>query len=456
MTVENTYLKALERWFEQLTPQFPKPIAQLKQAAMAQAKAMGLPDFNDEMWRQTQLLDILSRPYSLNYMPADTAEKAVHTVEIEEKDTRIYYLSNGAFEQENKGLKTYDNGVIIGSMRKAILQYPDLFAKYFNKAKSKQDGFFKHLNTALFTDGLFVYVPKNVSVKQTVQLTHALGYQKNGAEFVRNLVVLEEGAELSMTYAEHSFGDKCSFSNAVNEFFIAANAHFKLYQVQNVNENAYIYHRDYFMQSANSSLKTHKVMFNGGWLRNEVYNALLEPGAHSDIQGLYTCDKGQQMENYVLVDHLAPHCESNELFKGILDDFSKAVFNGYIIVQPDAQKTLAYQSNNNIVLTDKAKMFSKPFLEIYADDVKCSHGSTLGQLDEKALFYMQQRGIKVENARSLLLYAFAAEVIDGIHIEHLRIALEDMIKRRLRGELSSCNDCILPCSKSVDFLDIEL
>lgn len=452
------FVGALDKWFAQAKPQpLHHSLESLKAKALQQAKTAGIPHKKDEMWRQTDLSEIMSHHYHLNYQPTTAdSEKAIHQIEIEDENTRVYYLSNGAFEQENTGLSTLDNGIIIGSIRKAYDSYPELVGRYLNQAQSKQDGFFKHLNTALFTDGLFIYVPKNVIVEENIQLTHALGYRKNSTEFIRNLIIMEEGSQLSITHCQHSFEHERSFSNTVNEFIVKANAKLKLYEVQNINNNAYLYQKNYFMQSADSHVQNHKISFNGGWIRNENYNALQGPGAESDIRGLYTCDKGQRVENYVLVDHLAPHCESNELFKGIIDDFAQAVFNGYIIVQPDAQKTLAYQNNNNIVLTDKAKVFSKPFLEIYADDVKCSHGSTLGQLDESAMFYIRQRGISVENGRLLLMYAFAAEVLDGIHLPHLLISLEDMIKRRLRGELSSCNECVLSCSQSENYFDINI
>ncbi len=459
IATEKDFFESLDAWFEDANKQpLSNHIQTIKRQALQIAKEQGVPRKTDELWRQTDLSGPMSRHYQFNYQP-QTAEDAkhLHSIQTEEANTRVYYLSNGAFERQHQGLKTFDNGLIIGSIMVAYEQYPELVETYLNKAQSKQDHFFKHINTALFTDGLFVYVPKNVKVEQTIQLTHALGYKENSAEFIRNLIILEEGSELCMTQCEHSFEHEYSFSNTVSEFYVKPNAQLKLYKVQNINENAYLYHKEYFMQWADSHLQTHKVIFNGGWVRNETYNALQEAGAQSDIQGLYTCDKGQRVENYILVDHLAPHCESNESFKGILDDFAKAVFNGHIIVHPNAQKTLAYQNNNNIVLTDKAKVHSKPFLEIYADDVKCSHGATLGQLDETAMFYLRQRGIGLESARLLLMYAFAAEIITPIHLPHLRHILEDMIKRRLRGELSSCNECVLLCSHPEEFkIDIDI
>jgi Fe-S cluster assembly protein SufD len=164
------------------------------------------------------------------------------------------------------------------------------------------------------------------------------------------------------------------------------------------------------------------------------------------------------VDNQVFVDHAFPNCQSSELFKGIVDDSARAVFNGHILVRPDAQKTNAYQNNKNILLTDKATVNSQPFLEIYADDVKCSHGATVGQLDETAMFYLRSRGISIENSRMLLMYAFAAEIINHITIEPLKIRIDDMVKKRLRGELSVCEQCVLHCStmeKPVQF-EIDL
>jgi Fe-S cluster assembly protein SufD len=178
--------------------------------------------------------------------------------------------------------------------------------------------------------------------------------------------------------------------------------------------------------------------------------------AAANIYGVYLMDRNQHIDNQVLIDHAVPRCQSNELFKGILDDHASGVFNGHVLVRKDAQQTNAYQTNKNILLTDKASIDSKPFLEIYADDVKCSHGATVGQLDNDAMFYIRSRGISESNARILLMYAFAAEVVNKITIPELRQRIDDMVKKRLRGELSYCDQCVLHCSTQEKKLNFEI
>jgi len=242
----------------------------------------------------------------------------------------------------------------------------------------------------------------------------------------------------------------------VSEIVLNVNASLELYVLQNVNNEASIQREFKVKQLADSRLKIVVITFNGGDIRNTYHIDLDGEGAETEVYGLYLIDKTQHVENYLKVNHNVPHCKSNEKFKGILDDEATGVFNGHVYVAKDAQKTDAQQNNSNILLTSKAKINSQPFLEIYADDVKCSHGTSTGQLDQEAMFYMRQRGISKANARILLMYAFAAEVSNHIGNAMLHEHIDDMIKRRLRGELSSCETCVLRCSHPKEYnFDID-
>ena len=242
----------------------------------------------------------------------------------------------------------------------------------------------------------------------------------------------------------------------VSEIFLNENSSLELYVLQNVNNEASIRREFKIRQLADSRLKIVIITVNGGDIRNTYRVDLDGEGADTQIYGLYLIDKTQHVENYLKVNHNVPNCTSNEKFKGVLDEEASGVFNGHVYVAPNAQKTNAYQNNSNIILTPKAKINSQPFLEIYADDVKCSHGTSTGQLDQEAMFYMRQRGISKANARILLMYAFAAEVSNHIGNEMLHEHIDDMIKRRLRGELSSCETCVLRCSHPKEYnLDID-
>ena len=242
----------------------------------------------------------------------------------------------------------------------------------------------------------------------------------------------------------------------VSEIVLNENSSLELYVLQNVNNEASIQREFKIRQMADSRLKIVVITFNGGDIRNRYTVNLDGEGADTQIHGLYLIDKTQHVENYLKVNHNVRHCTSNEKFKGILDDEATGVFNGHVYVAKDAQKTDAQQNNSNILLTSKAKINSQPFLEIYADDVKCSHGTSTGQLDQEAMFYMRQRGISKANARILLMYAFAAEVSNHIGNAMLHEHIDDMIKRRLRGELSSCETCVLRCSHPKEYnFDID-
>jgi Fe-S cluster assembly protein SufD len=242
----------------------------------------------------------------------------------------------------------------------------------------------------------------------------------------------------------------------VSEIVLNENASLELYVLQNIDNEASIQREFKIKQLGDSRLKIVVITFNGGDIRNTYTVDLDGEGADTQIYGLYLIDKKQHVENYLKVNHNVPHCTSNEKFKGVLDDEATGIFNGHVYVAPNAQKTDAYQNNSNIILTPKAKINSQPFLEIYADDVKCSHGTSTGQLDQEAMFYMRQRGISKANARILLMYAFAAEVSNHIGNEMLHEHIDDMIKRRLRGELSSCETCVLRCSHPKEYnFDID-
>ena len=265
--------------------------------------------------------------------------------------------------------------------------------------------------------------------------------------------VIEKGQKLQVV----EYDDKEHFAgNKDYEIVVCENASFEMYRIQNLDDDAALTQNFNIKQLRDSRVHIVIVSFNGGDLRNNITINIDGEGCETNVYGLYLTDKKQHVENCLKVNHNVPHCTSMTKFKGIVDDEASAVFNGHVFVAKDAQKTDAQQNNSNIILTSTAKINSQPFLEIYADDVKCSHGTSTGQLDQEAMFYMQQRGISKKDARMLLMYAFAAEISNHIAIEDLRIHIDDMIKRRLRGELSSCENCILRCSHPKEYnFDID-
>lgn len=424
-------------------------VRQLRQDAISRFIEKGFPTKKMEKWRNSRMIECVDESYNIS-----SVENKKHDFccVIQNLDTEVVSLTNGMFP-EDEGLRILNNGIIIGSTRRAMQQYPELFEKHFGTCNINDVNGFYDVNTALWQDGFFIYVPKNAVAEKPIQIIKVIDNDNNPFIQTRNLIILEANSQLQIIDCDDSIKEQSSFVNSYTEIIIGENAQLDNYKLQNLNDNSSLLNTNTAKQSANSRLQTHTISFNGGKIRNNIFVDIDGEGAECNIYGLYLVDKKQHVDNQIKVNHNVANCNSNEKFKGILDNEATAVFNGHVYVAPNAQKTNAYQNNSNIILTDKAKVNTMPFLEIYADDVKCSHGSSIGQLDQEAMFYMQQRGISKENARMLLMYAFAADVSNSIGIEVLRERIDDMIKRRLKGELSCCENCVFQCNspKEYDF-----
>ncbi len=436
-------------------------ISVLRQKAFEKLKTTGLPGNKDERWRNSLLTAIFDREFLLQ-TKAEPYQKSINELfecEIYNFHAEIISMLNGHYyAKDPDNLRELDNGVLTGSILTAQKNLPELFDKHFGRIGDYgQDGL-TAANTAFFSDGIFVYVPDGVEVRDALQLIKMVN--KTGNPFVvsRNLIILGKSSKLVFMHCDDSINHLSAFINTFTEIFVDENASLELYKMQNLNDETALLNNTFIRQEKDSSSKVNVITLNGGKIRNEINVDLQGEGAVTNLNGVYLMDKSQQIDNQVYINHLAPHCDSKTIFKGVLDDQATGIFNGYIFVERDAQKTNAFQQNNNILMTSDARVDTMPFLEIYADDVKCSHGATVGQLDEKARFYMMQRGISSEDARLLLMNAFTSEVTSKIGIEPLRISIEDMIKKRLRGELSICDRCVLHCSvpdKPVEF-EIDL
>ena len=332
------------------------------------------------------------------------------------------------------------NGVVMCSINEAKKKYPELIEKYMGTAAVVENECLNH-NTTGSQDGLFVYVPKNVVIDKAIQIQSVINIEGRALIELRNLIIVDKGAQLKVIHCDDSCNEQRSFSNNVTEIVVEENAQAEYYKMHNLNNLSGLVNQTFVNMQRDSRMKMNCITLNGGHVCNHAEVRMHGENCDLNADGLYLLDKEQICDNYIFVDHASPHCTSVELYKGIMDDAAKASFNGHVLVSDGAVKTEAYQNNHNILLTDKAKVESKPFLEIYNDDVKCTHGSTIGQLDEQALFYLQTRGITERTAKMMLAYAFCDNVIKKIDIEELRIALEDMVKKRLHGELSPCSEC---------------
>ncbi|MDP4281186.1 MAG: Fe-S cluster assembly protein SufD [Bacteroidota bacterium] len=421
-------------------------ISGIRDRSLDHFRETGLPDTKLEEWKNTNLAESFAKGYEYHFnpVPVRDLQRTFHCV-IPHLDTAVIGQMNGWYVSQDVPLIRLGNGIIMGSLAQAFRQYPGIIEKYYNKYSSEDKNGLTFLNTAFAQDGVFIYVPDNVKSSKPIQLINVIRSDENLFIQPRNLIVLGKNSGLTLVHCDDSFNHQPSFSNIVTEVFLDSHARMDHYKLQNINNNSTLVSSTYFHLEKETVLDSLFLTLNGGLLRNNTRVLLNGDNSHININGLYLMDRKQHVDNYIYIDHNARGCSSKELFKGILDENASGVFNGHVMVRRDAQKTDAYQSNRNILLTDTAKVNSKPFLEIYADDVKCSHGSTTGQLDPEAMFYLRQRAIGEDNARMLLMFAFADEVVEKISIPPLRNRIEDMVKRRLMGESLICDQCVLNC-----------
>jgi Fe-S cluster assembly protein SufD len=422
-------------------------INSFRAAACDKFSELGIPTKKNEAYKYTNLNIFFDHDYKNYFMPveADFVKAEEFRCDITDLDAHGIVLLNGFYPTIKDKLRQLPSGVWIGSLNEAAIRFPEIIEKHYNKyAKNDSDGLIS-LNTALASDGVFVYVPEGVTLTKPVQVVNLVQGDEDTFSQHRNLFIVEKNAEFSIIICDHTLSPQKFLTNAVTEVYAGENSHFDLIRVQNEHNAACKVTHTFIHQEKNSVASSNNMTLHGGLIRNSTYHYLGGEGAESHSYGLFLADKWQHVDNFVNVDHAFPKCTSNQLFKGVLDDMSTGAFNGRILVRPDAQGTLAYQKNNNILLTDDAKMDTKPQLEIYADDVKCSHGATIGQLDDDALFYLQSRGIDKREARLMLMFGFAHEVIQNIKIEPLRERMDNLVMQRLKGELSRCASCMVKC-----------
>ena len=419
----------------------------IRESALKNFSTIGIPSRKIEQYKYTSLEPFFKKTFNYHFQPQNIEFNVgdVFNCDVPELDTNVIVLLNGFYHEKFNSLKNIPQGVVVAGFTEATQKYPEIIEKHYTKyAGYDKDGLVA-LNTAFVKDGIFIYIPKNTIVEQPVQIINILLSQEEILVQHRNLFVIDDNAVANFVICDHTLSPHTYLTNSVTEVYAGKNAIFDLTRMQNEHNGSTQVTNTYFHQCRDSKVQSTTITLHGGMVRNNLNVDLTGEGAEMNACGLYLLDHGQHVDNYVNINHLAPNCTSNQLYKGVLDDFSTGAFNGRIFVEKDAQKTLAYQTNRNLLLTDDAKINSKPQLEIYADDVKCSHGATVGQLDEDALFYMQARGINAKEARMLLMNAFTNEVSKEIKIPALRERIEELVNKRLRGELSRCNNCAMHC-----------
>ena len=365
----------------------------------------------------------------------------VFRCDVPNLSTSLYFVVNDTFYDKMLPKAHLPEGVYAGGMKNFMDKYPEVASRYYGKAALTGKDAIVALNTMLAQDGFVLYVPRRVVVERPIQLVNVFRSDVDTMANRRILVILEEGAEAKLLVCDHSVDDVKFLATQVVEIFAGEGAFFDYYDLEESSVSTTRFASVHVKQEAESNVLVNGITLNNGLTRNNYYIELNGEHAETTLCGMSILDKEQQVDTYSHITHAVPYCTSNELFKNVLDDQAVGAFSGRILVKENAQKTEAYQTNRNLCATREARMYSKPQLEIYADDVKCSHGMTTGQLDENALFYMQSRGISRDEARMLLSVAFMSDVIDHVRLEALKDRLHKLVEKRFRGELAKCAGC---------------
>ena len=403
----------------------------VRQQALERFDKLGFPTIRHEEWKYSNVKNLVNQAFEFNAVTNFSA-KDLEEMAIPNLEGNILYFINGIYNTELSTIVSPDSELQILTFAEAAKAQPELVEQYFNKYSDYQDNAFTALNTAFAQNGVFVHVPDNKVVVQPVILRFISDARTlNVASQPRNLIVVGKRSEVQIAEAYRSFGDNASFTNAVTEFIVGEESNVHYYKIQNESDKSYHIGTTSVLQAGKSVFTANTVTANGGFVRNNLNIKIDGEYAEANMFGLYIPNGKQHIDNHTAVDHAKPNSNSNELYKGILKGKSTGVFNGKIFVRQDAQKTNAFQSCKNVLLSEDASMNTKPQLEIWADDVKCSHGTTTGQLNDDALFYMQARGISKDSARALLTLAFAQDVIDKFEIVAIKEYLQALIEEKI-------------------------
>lgn len=404
----------------------PAILSGLRTEAQAALQNLEFPTLRTEEWKYTKVTGITKQQYHPS-APVQGLEIAPYTIEGADENRLVFV--NGYFVRELSEISESD-GLVIENITEAAQKHPELLEKFFAKRASHQNQVFTALNTAYFTGGAFVYIMDKAVVEKTIHIINLVSGANTIAQ-PKNLIIAGKHSQAKVIMTYEAMDAKASFVNTVTEIIIGENAHLSIDKLQYENNETAHISTEQVYQEVSSNFSINTITLGGALVRNNLNIEIDGENCETHLNGLYLPDGNQHVDNHTLVDHKKPHCQSNELYKGIMSGKSTGVFNGKVFVRQDAQKTNAFQSNKNILLSDDATINTKPELEIYADDVKCSHGSTTGQIDDEAIFYLQARGIGKDSAMKLLMGAFASDVLEGIKSDALRVKVEGIIEEKL-------------------------
>ncbi|GAB6394374.1 MAG: Fe-S cluster assembly protein SufD [Bacteroidales bacterium] len=443
MQAERQYIDLFTR-YEDLIGQYASPVLNApRRQALAAFEQMGFPPVTGEDYKYTDVAQAFAPDYGINIRRLDMPVNPynVFHCDVPNLSAALYFIVNDSFYNKIPSGETLPAGVYAGGLTAFTKQYPALAGRYYaTGAPADKDGIVA-LNTLLAQDGFALYVPQGVRLDRPIQLVNIFRSDVDTMANRRVLVIMEPHSQAKLLICDHSMDSVRFLSTEVTEIFAGEGACLDYYDLEESNGTTSRFASLHVRQEAYSNVLVNGITLNNGLTRNNYHIDLRGESAECALYGMAVLDGRQQVDTYSRITHIAPHCTSNELFKNVLNGRSVGVFSGRILVREGAQQTSAYQANRNLCTTREARMYGKPQLEIYADDVKCSHGMTTGRLDDNALFYLQSRGIPEEEARIMLSVAFTADIVGHIRLDVLKERLHHLIEKRFRGDLAYCSGC---------------
>ena len=431
----------IKEWYISLFSTFEKalkgdselPVHQLRKAALEKLGLLTFPTTKDEEWRYTNIEPIVQFPFQFDTSKkSKLTKKKIAQYMFHKADFDTLVFVNGMYQGHLSKVEPNDN-VVISSLEKASIEYKSYVEKYLGNYVDFKEDIFPALNTAFVRQGTFLLFKKHTETKKPIHILYLNDSKERIIAQPRNLIIAEEFSKAQIFVQYESLSDVSNFTNAVTEIVLHENANVNHVTIQNEDTNSFHISNTAIRIDKHANFTSYNMNFGGKIARNNITATFKQSDAECHLFGLYMGGKDQLIDNHTLIDHAQPNCNSNELYKGVLTGNARAVFNGKVMVRKDAQKTNAFQQNKNILLSKEALIDTKPQLEIFADDVKCSHGATVGQLDTEALFYLRARGLDKEAARTLLISAFAEDVVKKIGEKHVIEYLEEKISQKLNS-----------------------
>ncbi|QQS35241.1 MAG: Fe-S cluster assembly protein SufD [Ignavibacteriales bacterium] len=406
-------------------------IHQLRKEAIDNFSKLNFPNTKDEEWKYTNISPLLNHKFISAKREAAEIKIDISKFLFSKDEHSIITFINGIYSKKNSKIKDLPCGVVVESLSSVEKSNPELVKKYFGKFATTNDNIFTALGTAFVNDGVFIHIPDNKVIEDIIHILYITDANDDSIVVQpRNLIIAGKNSQATIIEHYLSLSDSTYFTNSITEVIVDENAFIDHIKLQEESQNAFHISRMEVDLERSSNFTSHAISFGAQLSRNDINARFNDEGGECTLNGLFLTEDKQLCDTHTLIDHAKPHCNSHEHYKGILNDKSRGVFNGKVLVRKDAQKTNAFQQNNNIILTKDALVNTKPQLEIFADDVKCSHGATVGQLDADAMFYLKSRGIGDDAGKAILIHAFASDVVQSIKIEAIRNYLEEILTKK--------------------------